>query len=79
MNVEQETIATLRLVTAQAWATRSGGATNKATQSWVAGARADKVRLASKPFNPTSPVQTAIDRVQYAAIAHGQHGYGGLQ
>jgi len=41
VDAKQETIATLRRHKAQAWASRNGKATNRATQSWVAGARAD--------------------------------------
>jgi len=44
VNAKQETIATLRRHKAQAWAARSGKATNKATQSWVTGTRADTAR-----------------------------------
>jgi hypothetical protein len=44
VNAKQEAIATLRRHKAQSWAARSGKATNRATQSWVSGARANTAR-----------------------------------
>lgn len=45
MSARNETIAELRRHKAQAWASRNGKTTNRATRSWVAGTLAAPVRV----------------------------------